>query len=1412
MGTRRRRTPLRASALPLLGLVSAIVLLAVLAAWLLRLLGIDLCPAPEPDVLPAASTEEAPGGAPPDTISLPGRVPAPGVTRVGVGSLERSVAARLAAEPVRTSPVDGPIRISLSDLEWDDPRGRPFFRADSVRATLDGGALGSRDVRVVEAALHRPELYLARGSDEVRWNYEDALAGLTGREAGAAARPAAGARWTVELLDVTVEGGLVEVRPPGPDVFRFLNVDAEVSRAALAVPGEPVAATVARLSTTVVWPGFEERIPVRVLAAEVRFPREQVEFAAARLEAAASVATAVAGAYSAYAPGPGLELEARVERLAFRDARLLLPDLPETGEAMFDLEVEALPGERTAVRLDALVARSGTSRVEGAAALALGPGGGVRPLSADLRLDPVALDLVERFTGPIPYEGLIRGTIRGEDLSFVFDLTARLASPAVAEPFTAALSGTIAFAEEAFSLARLDVALQNVPLAAFRPLVPALPLAEARISGRITVRGPPGRVPLELDVDLGVAGGAVAIAGTLDLTGPAVSYDLRGRVIGVRLDEILEPEIPPVALVAGFTLVGTGTGFATAHVYFALDGRFTGWEAGPADSVRVRGALAGGTLTLDDAMLRLATLAFGAGGIWRFVEPSRGGLDYRVAVRDLEPFVPYIPGLAGDTAAGAIRTVGTLDGTLEEPRLTGRLEGGALAYDGWSADTLTARYTVRFGDALPVLRVRAAASAVLAPNGLLYDTATASLTLADSRFDVDLRAERASGGGLVLVADGRIQEDGTRDALLRRLELDLDGDEWRLERPARLRWGAGNGILVQGLVIRETEGMGRVAVDGQLMPVGAEPLFVEIAALPLAEIQRFVGLEPQISGQLWAEIRAVGPPDRPRIGADFRLLEGGVPEFTIARVEGALLYEASRLTAEATALLDSVNAVTLDASLPVAVELSGLPSVRLLETAPLRATLRADSLPLEVLAAATPAIRDAEGLLRASIRITGSPDAPALDGTIQVRNGEVTIPDLNRRYEAISADVVLEDRRAWVRELRARSDGWATVTGTVTFPTLTDPVVDLLIELDGFRAIGADELEGAAAWGELRVAGPAAAPVVTGDVTLDDGYVVVPSFGQDGLTDPRAGEPSPLEPVGTPEAAPAPWLEAVAFDEVVVEAGEALWFVLGESRAQLSGELVLVKEVGESIRIFGSLVGERGTFILRAGPIVRRFDIIRAEIQFFGTPDPNPALDILASRVVPGASGELIEIQIRIEGTADAPTVALTTPQGATVPESELLSLLLFGQPAFALAEGGPAAQPLLEEALFGVGSLAEIASIELEEALVADLGLPLDFLQIRPAPGPFVGFGAPTLVFGSQIDDDLFLTVNAPLAGVFGTAAAPGVWTATLEWRIDPEWSLELGVAPIHRRRFPFGIGPIIPVTNPEQQFIIELRRRWTY
>lgn len=1358
---------------------------------------------------------------PPDRVVVGRPRPTTAAEARGVAEFETRVVQRLAAEPAPATPLTGALRFELYDVAWNEPRtGRAVARAAALIGALDLSALHAGNVLIEPLEARQPDVIVERRPGDAEWNFERILEDALNGGADDRRTDAADGGRRIEIRTLTIRDGRVDVRSPDSR-YLFESVDAVLPRATLAAPDASAPEFLVRtLATRVIPPGDVPPLPVALSDARVRLPEGGVAFTAAAATVWESEFAEIAGAWRSDAPGLGVEGRLRARRLRFADVDFLTPQLPAEGEAAFVLALEAGPGARSTATVTELVARAPGSEVRGGFAVDFGGGAGVRLLSADLLLDPLDLAVLEPFTGTLPYTGAITGRLAGTAAELRLDAVARLTAPELAEPFTIDLEAAAAWPETGLELRLLVLGLQDVPLAALEPVVPAIPFT-GTVDGTIMARGSPADVPLELDVSLAFDEGTATLAGVVDLTGEGVRYDVAGTVTGVPLAAVLADD-PPVVVNANYRVEGQGFDPGTMDARFLLEGGFAGWRAQPGDTLLVAGALVGGEFALDRATLRLATLAADAEGRWRFTPVASGGIDYRLVVRDLAPWGPYLPFPGGDTAAGAFFTQGRLAGPIDAPVLAGAAEAGDLELDGWSARTVEAGYRLTFTAPQASIDVDAVAYRVGTPTAGEFDALRLELRQTPPTFAVALTGERPDGGAVELLADGLVLPDGTRQATVQRLELDVEGRRWSLERPAFVAIGPGPDIVVRDFALIQADGEGRLLADGRIAQA-ANDLRLTAEALPVGSILRLAGQDPIVTGELWLDAAVLGSAESPAASVELRLVEGSFRGLRIVSFEGEAEYRGQRLVADASAALEEGAPVDVRASLPLDLQLTFPPRAALVEQGAIDAALTAESLPLSVLEAFDLGLTDVEGVITAAATVTGTPATPRLEGAIRVRNGAATIAAAEQRYREINADIELEDSRAEIVSFTARSDGTATATGTLLFEPLTDPSADITIAFDGFRPLGVEGREGAAAWGELHVTGPVSAPIVTGDVVLNDGDVEIPTVAEDrtfaddpvllaqpappGETTP---EQDPATPGAPPPAPPRPWYSAITLDELRLEAGDDLW-VTGENlRAQLEGELVITGERGE-FRIFGTLEGSRGTYTLQAGPIVRRFDIVASEVRFFGETPPNPAISVTAVRRIITLDRRQVEIVARIGGTISEPTLALGTPDGTQIPESELLSFILFGQPTFALGETFLPGQALIEQTL--VGGLAELAAIELEEVLLADVGLPVEYFRIQPTPGAFPGVGDPALAVGFELAPDVFLTIESGLFQLFGgTDAVSPTWSAFAEWRIDPQWSLTVGFEPVNIGRQVRGLNVALPIVAPTRQFTVDLRRRWTY
>lgn len=1322
-----------------------------------------------------------------------------------IGARERGIAARLEAIPVASRRLRQPLSLTLRDFVWNEEDGTRFVRADLVTARLATQPLSRGDVILDDAVVTGAVVSLRQSRPGAPWNFEQVLAELLEEDPGPERVP----RRTIQVRNLAVVGGTVDVTRP-EQRFSFRSMDGRLPILVLSQPGvaEPYL-RVSRLTTLFVQPEPEAQLALDVGDGLFRFPAGTVHFEIAAATLNESQLTEASGVWDPAGPGYGITAEGLAPFVRFEDFGFMLPEsFPDTGTASFAWRVRPLPGDLTEATLTELDARSGASHVLGALTVSFGEER-FALLEADLRLDPLALDLVEGFTGGLPYDGTLVGRVTGTDGDIAFDLTANLNAPAVPAPFATGLSGRFLVTADGVALQRLDVDLDRVPLAALRAVAPALPL-DGPVTGRLSVTGMPTAAPLSVEMRLELGAGVAVMEGTVDLTGAEPRYDLTGRLLAIELTGLLAPEVPPVTLTAAFALRGAGFDPATMAARIEVAGRFTGWQTSPTDTLHLAADVRGGELEIQQLFAVLATAELTGSGRWRFIQPQAGAVRYQVAVTSLAPWGPYVP-LVGDTVAGgSIRGAGTLTGTLERMRLAGAIAAGDIAVGDWRAQSLAADYDLTVGgDLLPVIVVEARAAALATPTTGEYTGATLALRLTPPALEVDVRADRADGGILELVATGSIPETGPREILLRRARFELDAGEWVLVRPAVIHW-VGAEVVVDGLAFENATGDGRLLLDGRILPLAEMDARVELAAVPTGDIQRLLAQPVRLEGLLWAEGTVRVEADAPLVVLEFRIEQGSVADVPVERIAGRASYRDAETQLDAVVMVDTVGQLEVHARLPSVLRLGDDPALELIDGLPLVGAIRAERFALAPLAALFPDVRDVTGVVDAEVNLGGTAEAPAVEGSFSLSGGAMTVIAANQRYDEISGDVGFDGRRLLIRDLRARSDGWIVVGGQIVLERLDEPVLDLHVLMDGFRPVGVEDQRDAALFGRVALAGPPTGLELTGEVRLDDGYVVIPQFGGAGADIIDITRPAPV--MGMPiEPAPDDGVyENLRIRDLRVTVGETAWFMADEARAQVSGVLT-VNKVGTSTPILGTLEGTRGRYTLVAGPIVRRFDIVAAQVRFLGAPTPNPAIDITARRIVYDPGGRELAVDVRISGTLETPRLSLAGADAADIAESELLSFLLFGQPSFALGGQYLPGDVLLEQTF--LGGFAELAAIELERGLS---GLGLDIFQIRLGPGPLAGLGSPTVIMGRQLAADVFITVETGITALFGGSGAEqsvvSTWAARLDWAFDPRSRLRLAVEPVFAGRSLRGSMLALPLSPPRPQLLIEARRRWAY
>jgi hypothetical protein len=1005
------------------------------------------------------------------------------------------------------------------------------------------------------------------------------------------------------------------------------------------------------------------------------------------------------------------------------------------------------------------------------------------------------------FAGPVTGPFLVEGTTR--DFRFDVDLTQALGR--------FALDGRVRLPDDVPPVfeAQGEVSEFRVGTLLGRTGLFATPL-----TGDVQVAGGGGRA-YTFDLDLVGPGSVLDIEGWY-LPAAVPAYSVSGRVAG--LDLRLVPGLeawPPTRLVAAFAVEGSGTDLQTfaGRVDLNASGSVVGDV--PVPTAVARFEARDGILQVETLQVAAAGSRLEASGAWGLTRPAAQPLQFSLVAPDLTTLTPLLRSMRmiEPQLTGSLALRGSVAGTVEYPVLD--IEGGGrnLRFDGWRAGALALRADVARTPAGWAGDAAVQATAVVLQETERFQSIQIAAAGTPAEVAVTLAARRDRLNDVALQGTLEMRDGQPAGVALDSLALRVAGTEWQLQQPSLVRWGDLTGLHVDGLVLVGAE-EGLVVLDGRIPPTGELGMRIDIVNVDVGELRGLLPNAPPIEGVLTLRATVDGPPTAPLVTVDgrvegFRYLDA----FADALALNAS-YAAGVTVADAALWQDGVQLATARGTIPMRIDFDNLmPRVELLDAEPVQARLVADSLPLALIVALAPFVSAGSGAIQAEVEVGGLLGSPQLQGSARVSRGGLTLDELNTRYEAIEGTLTLDGPTVVIESLTARSGGTAAVRGRITLDDMRRPLFDLDATFGQFRGMNRADVATVLASGAVSLRGRYPTPTLTGRVELSNGNITLPPLAEEEQF--QVGMLDLLDVIGDPllpaEVLEPTFVEQIRIQGLEVLVGDGVWAVSPELRVNIGGELLVSRFGPEQWQIFGDVQARRGTYTLAIGPLVREFDVVSGRIEFFGTPDLNPALDIVAQHRVrytgPGGTGTL-NILVNVSGSAQFPRITLTTDTQPPLPESEILSFLIFGRPTFALGEvGGGLAQQVLLQELAGGFLAAQI------EQLIRQAGLPFDYIRLRgrPSPREFVDdpLGTTTLEVGWQLFPNVFWTVEWGVGALFGGGAGDA-WATNLEWQIDPKWSTRFAWEPL--RRDPILRRQQWVGTELTRQFSVELRRRWEY
>lgn len=673
----------------------------------------------------------------------------------------------------------------------------------------------------------------------------------------------------------------------------------------------------------------------------------------------------------------------------------------------------------------------------------------------------------------------------------------------------------------------------------------------------------------------------------------------------------------------------------------------------------------------------------------------------------------------GATRAARLDATLSLGDALRGTGILAQLSADSLRVGRLALSRATGRFVADAVDApaapTDATRVAAGVARGLARGAAGERAATVAATVASGvrvragRFD--LRAGTDSGASLALHGRTTIGADSTVVVLDSTSLAPTPGREYALATPATIvARTAGNAVSLDSLVLRGPGGA-RLAVSAALADSGPVRGSAAAERVSVADVAAVLGLASRVGSAAEsdrpASTRAVVPPARfdGLLSAGLSLAgTRGAPAMTLRATGDSLVlagapverlvadarYAGRRLDGTLDLLRDGRSLLTARAALPL--DLALFPGVERRLDAPLTASVRADSMDLALLAAVAPGtVRDVRGRVRTAFDVSGTWERPQLFGTLQVVDGAAAIPAAGTRLDAIAADLQLRGDSLAINRVWARSGAagdTVSLSGAVVLAPLRDPRLDLRLAARNFLAVDRPRL--ATLWVStptpLTVQGTLSGATVRGAARLERGRIYIPELIDKRIVDLNeyrdVVDTTVFRDRSLLPGAPSALVENLTLDAVTLSVGNDVWLRSPETNIKLGGTLAVTRAVSRDagrdggrprseLALLGALGVERGTYRLDLLPLAQPvFDVLPGQLRFFGTPDLNPTLEIQAVHTVrqlrQTSNRPDVRVQVNLGGTLNQPTLRLASADDPPIPDTDLISYLVTGEPAAA--------------------------------------------------------------------------------------------------------------------------------------------------
>jgi autotransporter translocation and assembly factor TamB len=694
--------------------------------------------------------------------------------------------------------------------------------------------------------------------------------------------------------------------------------------------------------------------------------------------------------------------------------------------------------------------------------------------------------------------------------------------------------------------------------------------------------------------------------------------------------------------------------------------------------------------------------------------------------------------LIGQPLSGIAVLDAVVGGNQREFTATGTLTGDGLKYGTIDALSSSAEFKATIPNLAWERTTGNATTNATFVNiaGLQVNRVTAKTDFADSRVMFDMSAEQPqrslTAGGSLLVRP----ED--RELRLQQLKFVTQGVT--LQTPpgqeAVITYSQPS-IGVHNFRLRDAT-MQQIAADGTFGRPG-DVLKVNFGNIDMGLIDALLLRPVQLSGRLNGTSEITGTKDALVVNTTFQVDRGKFQNFSYEGLQGTVQYAPQGATVDVRLQQTAEQWLTAKGHVPLA-------AFRQEGVSTDRYDVHVDSslIDLGLVQGLTTRVTGVTGTLQLKADVTGSADAPRVDGGLTVQRGAFKVEDTGVRYTGLDGRVELQGDRVHIDalQLRDNQNKLLTVSGDLGVRATQVETVNLAVAADDFKVID-NEMGNVRVRSAMRVAGALAAPRLEGDLRITSG-----TLNLDRILARAAGSAYPTSPSTGPidagaggkgvSKAPLGW-EGVQADvhlmvdnNLVVKAGDISGsdrlVGLGSINLTLGGDLNVAKKAGEPLTLVGNVNTVRGFYDFQG----RRFTIQRdGFLQFEGDPVNrlNPRLAVTGERVI-----SAVTARVSIGGRLRRPELTFTsTPP---LDPSDILALIVFNQPLNEL--GANAQQSVTKRA----GELAVgVGTSQLTSSIASSLKLDQFDINLSPDTG-----SAADLTIGQQIGGNLYVRVQQGL------------------------------------------------------------------